>query len=320
MDEGHVHGPADRQSTRRRLAGALLLTATFLAVEAVAGWRAHSLALLADAGHMLTDVAALTLSLAALQLASRPATHSRTFGYRRVEVLAAAVNGLALVAIAGWIVWEAVGRLNEPASVQELPMLLVAAGGLGVNLIAMSLLGGGHQHSLNLRGAYLHVLSDLLGSLGAILAALIIFATGWERADPVISLVTALLIVVSAWRLLRESVDVLLESTPAGLDVGQLEGALTEIAGVQCVHDAHVWTVTSGFAAMSAHLSITDAAAYDDVMVAAQRLLRERFGIDHATLQLETPALEALLPESHLPGDQPCLPGHVQAKVTAHPH
>jgi cobalt-zinc-cadmium efflux system protein len=319
MGEGHVHVPAERRSAGRRLTLALLLTASFLAVEAVAGWLTGSLALLADAGHMLTDVAALALSLVALRLAARPATHSRTFGYRRVEVLAAAVNGLALVLIAGSIVWEAVKRLDDPASVSGLPMLLVAAGGLGVNLLAMRLLGG-QQHSLNLRGAYLHVLSDLLGSLGAIIAALVILGTGWERADPVISLLTALLIVVSAWRLLRESVDVLLESTPTGLDVGVLEGALTEIDGVQCVHDAHVWTVTSGFAAMSAHLSIADAAAYDDVMVEAQRLLRERFGIDHATLQLETPALEALLPESHLPGDQPCLPGHVQAKTAAHPH
>jgi cobalt-zinc-cadmium efflux system protein len=325
VGEGHDHNRNDHTAAEAAGAGraltlALALTAAFLVAEALAGWLTRSLALVADAGHMLTDVAALALSLFALRLAARPATHSRTYGFKRVEVLAAAVNGIALAAIAAYIVWEAISRLDAPADVRGGPMLIVALGGLAVNLVAMRLLTGGHEHSLNLRSAYLHVLGDMLGSLGAIAAAVVILLTGWTRADPLISLLIAVLIVVSAWRLLRESVDVLLESTPAGIDVGRLEEGITAIPGVQCVHDVHVWTVTSGFLAMSAHISVLDAADYNRVMVAAQSLVRERFGITHATLQMETPALEALLPESHLPGDQPCLHGHVRAEMTAHPH
>jgi cobalt-zinc-cadmium efflux system protein len=322
-DHDHSHRSAGASGTAgagRALILALVLTAVFLVAEALAGWLTGSLALVADAGHMVTDVAALALSLFALRIATRPATHSRTYGFKRVEVLAATVNGVALVAIAVYIVWEAIGRLSSPAEVRGLPMLLVAIGGLVVNLIAMRLLTSDRDHSLNLRSAYLHVLGDMLGSLGATGAALVILLTGWTRADPLISLLIAALIVVSAWRLLRESIDVLLESTPAGIDVGQMEEELSMIPGVQCVHDVHVWTVTSGFTAMSAHISVLDAADYNAVMVAAQTLLRERFGITHATLQLETPALEALLPESHLPGDQPCLNGHVRAEMTVHPH
>jgi cobalt-zinc-cadmium efflux system protein len=324
-DSSHNHdhsnpAAAGAAGAGRALTVALALTAAFLLAEALAGWLTRSLALVADAGHMLTDVAALALSLFALRIAARPATHARTYGFKRVEVLAAAVNGIALVAIAIYIVWEAVGRLDAPAEVRGGPMLLVALGGLAVNLIAMRLLAGDHDGSLNLRSAYLHVLGDTLGSLGAIAAVLVILLTGWTRADPLISLLIAVLIVVSAWRLLRESIDVLLESTPVGIDVGRLEEAITAIPDVQCVHDVHVWTVTSGFFAMSAHISVLDAGDYNRVMVAAQSLLRERFGITHATLQMETPALEALLPESHLPGDQPCLHGHVRAEMAAHPH
>lgn len=320
MGDGHNHAAQVRAKTGQALTAALILTGSFLVIEALAGWLTGSLALVADAGHMLTDVAALALSLFALRLAARPATHARTYGWQRIEILAAAINGVVLVAIAAYIVWEAVGRLNAPAEVRGLPMLFVAAAGLAVNALAMRLLGRGRGESLNLRSAYLHVLSDLFGSLGAIVAAVIILVTGWTRADPLISLLIAVLIVVSAWRLLRESVDVLLEATPAGVDVGRVEEAVTAIPGVQCIHDVHIWTVTSGFLAMSAHISVLDAADYNRVMVAAQSLLRDRFGITHATLQLETPTLEALLPESHLPGDQPCLHGHVRAEMAVHPH
>jgi cobalt-zinc-cadmium efflux system protein len=316
----HDHADHSRSQTGRALALALALTAGFLFVEALAGWLTGSLALVADAGHMLTDVAALALSLFALHIAARPATHSRTYGWQRAEILAAAINGMALVAISVYIVWEAVGRLNAPATVRGVPMLLVAVGGLIVNLVSMLLLARDRGENLNVRGAYLHVLGDLLGSVGAIIAALVIVLTGWTQADPLIALLIAVLIIISAWRLLRESVDVLLEATPAGVDVGQVEEAVTAIPGVQCIHDVHIWTVTSGFLAMSAHVSVLDAADSDRVMVAAQSLLRERFGITHATLQLETPALEAMLPESHLPGVQPCLHGHVRAETTVHPH
>jgi len=299
---------------------ALAVTATFMVVEAVGGWLTGSLALLADAGHMVTDVAAIALSLFALTLAGRPATHARTYGFKRVEILAAAVNGVALVVIAVYIAWEAAHRLSRPEAVEGGPMLLVAVGGLFCNLLAMRLLAPGRDANLNVRGAFLHVLGDLLGSAGAVGAALIILATGWDRADPLISLGISALIVLSAWRLLRESVDVLLESTPPGLDVGAMEGALTAIPGVLCVHDVHVWTVTSGMLAMSGHIEIDDRADYNRVMVAAHEIVRDRYGIGHCTLQLETPELEAQLPDAHLPGDQPCLPGHVQAEMASHPH
>lgn len=315
-EHDHKH---DKRADARALRLTLAITAALLVAEAAGGVFAHSLALLADAGHMLTDVAALVLSLFALAIAARPATHARTYGYKRIEVLAAALNGVALVGIAVFIAWEAVHRLAAPAEVRALPMLLVALAGLLVNLIGLRLLGG-HQHDLNMRGAYLHVLGDLIGSLGTVAAALLILAFGWTRADPLISLGIAVLIITSAWRLLRESVDVLLEATPAGLDVGEIEAAVTRIPGVQCVHDLHVWTVTSGFRALSAHISCAEASQYEPVLVAAQTLVRERFAITHATLQMETPALEALLPESHLPGDQPCLSGHVRAEMPAHPH
>jgi len=321
MGAEHNHAIEHRATgNRRAVTLALAITATFLVVEAIGGWLTGSLALIADAGHMLTDVAALALSLFAMTMAARPATHARTYGYQRLEILAAAVNGVALVAISAYIVWEAIGRFEEPESVKSGPMLLVAIAGLVANLVSMRLLARGRGESLNVRGAYLHVLGDLLGSIGAIVAALVIMTTGWTQADPLISVLISVLIVISAWRLLRESVDVLMESTPPGVDVGEIETGLTAIPGVQCVHDMHVWTVTSGFVALSGHLSIFDPSDYNQVMVAAQNLLRERFGIDHATLQLETPDLEALLPDSHLPGAQPCLPGHVQPEMATHPH
>jgi cobalt-zinc-cadmium efflux system protein len=320
MGADHDHPAPASGGNRRALLLALVITAAFLVVEAIGGWLTGSLALVADAGHMLTDAAALALSLFAITMAARPATHTRTFGYKRIEVLAAAVNGMALVLIAAYVAWEAVARLDEPSDVRSGPMLAVAVAGLLCNLFAMRLLSHGHRDSLNVRGAYLHVLGDLLGSLGAIAAAIVIMVTGWTRVDPLISLGIAVLIVASAWRLIRESVDVLMESTPPGLDVGELESALTLIPGVQCVHDVHVWTVTSGFLAMSGHISVTDPSRYGDVLVAAQDMLRDRFGVDHATIQVETPDIESQLPDSHLPGSQPCLPGHVQAEMATHPH
>ena len=319
MGTGHDHA-APGGANRRALWLALAVTGTFLLVEAAGGWLTGSLALLADAGHMLTDVAAIALSLFAITIAARPATHARTYGFKRVEILAAAVNGVALVLIAVYIAWEALQRLDDPAAVKGGPMLAVAVGGLLCNVVAMRLLAPAREANLNMRGAFLHVLGDLLGSAGAIAAALIILATGWTRADPLISLLIAGLIVFSAWRLIRESLDVLLEATPAGLDVGSMELTLTAIPGVRCVHDVHVWTVTSGFVAMSGHIEIDDQADYSRVMIDAHEVVRERYGIAHCTLQLETPDLEARLPDQHLPGDQPCLSGHVQAEMVAHPH
>lgn len=213
MGADHDHPAQASAGNRRALLLALVVTATFLVVEAVGGWLTGSLALIADAEHMLTDAAALALSLFAVTMAARPATHTRTFGYKRIEVLAAAVNGMALVLIAAYVAWEAVTRLDNPSDVRSGPMLAVAVAGLLCNLFAMRLLSHGHKDSLNVRGAYLHVLDDLLG---AIAAALVIMLTGWTRADPLIPLGIAVLIVASAWRLIRESVDVLMKSTPPG--------------------------------------------------------------------------------------------------------
>lgn len=306
---------------QRTLTLALALTGGFLLVEALGAWFTGSLALLADAGHMLTDVGALALSVFAARMATRPATHARTYGYRRVEVLAAAANGATLVLIAGLVAWHAFGRFADPVEVEGLGLAVVALAGLAVNLVVMRMLEHGRHGNLNMRGAYLHVLGDLLGSVGAVLAGAVILLTGWTQADAIAALVTSALIVVGALRLLRESIDVLLEATPRGLDVGEVEQAITAIPGVQCVHDVHIWTVGSGFPAMSGHVSIHEGADYRRVLVAAQQVVHDRFGIAHATLQLETPEIEAMLPVQHMEPNPACLDGHVRAEAEhAHPH
>ncbi len=264
----------------------LVLTATFMVVEAVGGWIANSLALLADAGHMLTDVAATGLALFAAWIAQRPATPERTFGYLRLEILAALVNGAALFVLAGLIVWDASTRIAAPPAVEPRILFAVAVAGLVVNVVAMRLLHGGHRHSLNVRGAYLHVLGDLLGSVGALAAGAIILATGWTLADPLISLGIAVLILVGAWRLVRESVDVLLEATPRHIALGEVQRRLRSIPGVASVHDLHVWTLTSGVVAMSGHAVVADAVSTQRVLATAQDRLAD-LGIHHVTMQLE---------------------------------
>ena len=262
------------------------ITSLFMLAELLGGVLANSLALLADAGHMLTDIAAIGLSLFAARVGRRPATPEKTFGYLRLEILAALVNGTALFVIAGVIVVEAVRRLSEPLEVQPAILFGVAAAGLVANLIAMRLLRDGHSHSLNVRGAYLHVIGDLMGSIGAILAGAIILFTGWYAADAVISIVIALLILVSAWRLVRESVDVLLEGTPAHIPLADVEQRLAAIPGVRNVHDLHVWTVTSGVVAMSGHLVVQDPQLNQGVLETAQQRLAG-LGIHHVTMQIE---------------------------------
>jgi cobalt-zinc-cadmium efflux system protein len=266
----------------------LLITALFMLAEVVGGVAAKSLALLADAGHMLTDVAAIGLALFASRLARRPATREKTFGYLRLEILAALVNGAALFVIAGGIVWEAVRRLGQPLDVRPGILFGVAVVGLIANIVAMRILhrGGGHDHSLNIRGAYLHILSDMLGSVGAIVAGVVIFVTGWNAVDAVVSIVIALLILVSAWRLVKESVDVLLEGTPAHISLDDVQARLAEIPGVSNVHDLHVWTVTSGVVAMSGHVVVGDPDRNQQVLEAAQHRL-EALGIGHITMQIE---------------------------------
>ncbi len=282
------HAPAERVD-RRPLAIALVITALFLVVEVVGGLLTNSLALLADAGHMLTDVAALVLALFATWLAQRPATPERSFGYLRAEVLAALVNAVALIVVSLFVFWEAYRRIGEPPHVDNGPMLVVAVAGLLANAASAWVLsrGGGHQHNLNTRGAFLHVIGDMLGSAGAIVAALVMLATGWYLADPLLSAGIGLLVLWSAWRLMRESVDVLLEATPAGIDPVAIRAALGGIDGVEGVHDLHVWTVTSGLVALSAHVEVAAGSDWERLLPEAADLLAAQFGIGHITLQPE---------------------------------
>ncbi len=297
MHSHQGHGHAGRAG-RRPLVIALAITALFLVAEVVGGLLTGSLALLADAGHMATDVAALALSLFAAWLARRPATPERSFGFLRAEVLAALVNAATLIAIAFFIFWEAFERLGAPPEVDSGPMLAVAVAGLAANAAAAWTLsrGGGHAHDLNTRGAFLHVVGDLLGSLGAIAAALVMLATGWYLADPLLSAGIGLLILWSSWRLLRESVDVLLEATPAQIASEEVREALVAVDGVTGVHDLHIWTVTSGLIALSSHVEVSGARPWEAVLRDITATLRERFGIAHVTLQPEEP-------HRHGPGD-----------------
>jgi len=258
-----------------------------MAAEVVGGLLANSLALLADAAHMLADVAAVGLSLFALWFAQRPATPEKTYGYLRLEILAALVNGAALIVIALGIFYGAYQRLRSPEPVEGGLMLGVAVVGLAVNVAAAWLLHRSAGENLNVRGAYLHVLGDLLGSVGAIVAALVILATGWVAVDPLISVLIGLLILVSSWKLVRESVDVLLEAVPSHIDLNEVRRAIDEIPGVDEVHDLHVWTLTSGMEVASAHLTIDSADQLGEVLACARTALREQYGITHATLQVE---------------------------------
>lgn len=283
---GHDHHHA-RTASKTRLMLALVLAGGYMLAEAIGGWWTNSLALLADAGHMLSDVAALGLSLAALWIAERPADSRRTYGYYRAEILAALVNGAALGAISIYIFIEAVRRLAEPAQVLGGWMLVIAAGGLMVNLAMLAILAGGRFESLNLHGAWLHVLTDTLGSVGAIAAAALIWLYGWNWIDPAISIVIGLLVIYSGWRLVLESVAVLMESAPRGIDVDQVRDTLAAASGVLAVHDLHVWTITSGFDALSAHVVVAENILPGPLLSEIRERLHERFGIDHITIQIE---------------------------------
>ena len=281
-----VHRAPLRAETRRRLALALGITATVMIAEAVGGWLAGSLALLADAGHMLADAAALGLALFVARVAQRPATPERSFGLLRLEILAALVNGALLIAIAIGIGVEAWHRLKAPLAVDG-PLLLGIAGvGLGANLVSLRILHHGHEHSLNQRGAYLHVLGDLLGSVGALAAGGIVVATGWVVADPLISVLITLLVLGSAWRLIKESTDILMEATPNHIALGDVHDRIASVPGVDSVHDLHVWTVTSGVVAMSGHLVVRNPTDNQPVLEAVQDRMRA-LGINHVTVQME---------------------------------
>jgi len=288
----HEHHAENRVGQSRRLAFVLVLAASYMGAEIVGGLLTGSLALLADAGHMLTDVAALSLSLFAIWLAQRPAGVVQTFGYHRVEIIAALANGVALVAVALFIVVEAIERLGNPSEVLGLPMLLVALGGLIVNLIGLFALSGSHGDNLNVHGAWLHVLSDALGSVGAITAGALVWGLGWHWADPVASLLIAGLVVNASWFLLKETVGVLMEAAPSGLDVDEIRSALAGANGVVGTHDLHVWTITSGLVSLSCHVSKTVDVPSRDVLTALQTLLKRDFGIEHVTIQIEPEGFE----------------------------
>lgn len=283
--EPHLHATGRRPGSRR-LALTLALTACYLVAEVVGGIVSGSLALLADAGHMLSDVAALALSLAAMRLAHRPPTAQRTYGYHRAEILAALANGAALVAIAALIVREAVGRFAHPPEVRAGLMLAVASGGLVVNLLSLALLHHHRAASLNLRGAWLHVLTDALGSVQAMAAGALIAWFGWRWADPLASLLIALLVAYSAWGLVRDSVSILMEGVPDGVDVDEVGHAIAAVDGVTGVHDLHVWTITSGFVSLSVHVHVKPGREAS-VLEALRGVLVERFGITHSTVQVE---------------------------------
>jgi cobalt-zinc-cadmium efflux system protein len=269
-----------------RLGAVLALTLIFMLVEAAGGLISGSLALLADAGHMLTDAGALGLSLLSAWIALRPANANKTYGYQRWEILAALVNGAALFGIAGWVIVEAVQRIQHPQPIRAQLFLIVAAGGLLVNLISLGILHGIRQRNLNTRGAYLHVLGDALGSVGALSAAGVILVTGWTLADPIISIALALLILIGAWRLLRESTDILLEGVPRHVSLAEVHRRMLGVTGVTAVHDLHVWTVTSGMVAMSGHAIVPRLDAHPEVL---ERIRSEMalLGIAHVTIQLE---------------------------------
>jgi cobalt-zinc-cadmium efflux system protein len=297
MGAGHDHGAqAARAGSRHRgrLVAALVLLAGFMLVEAAAALLTGSLALLSDAGHMFTDVLGIGLALAAITAAGRAATDpQRTFGLYRLEVLAALANAVLLSGVAVYVLIEAVGRFAAPREVPAGAMLLVAGGGLIVNLVAFALLRSGSRESINLRGAYLEVVGDLLGSVGVIAAAVVIWLTDWWYADPIVAVLVALFILPRTVKLGRAAVRILVQAAPEHLDVTAVRDRLAAVPGVCDVHDLHVWTLTSGMEVASAHLSLDPAAEFGAVLVHARDTLHEEFQIDHATLQVEPVGADA---------------------------
>lgn len=282
----HPMASGERTEASGRLVWVLAITAVFMIAEVVGGLLSNSLALLADAGHMFTDVAALGLSVFAMRLARTPPTGKRTFGYVRLEILAALVNGATLLVISGLIMLEAWERVRDPVAIDGSVMLAVAALGLGVNVIGALLLHRHAHENLNVRGAYLHVIGDLLGSVGAIAAGVVVLTTGWTPIDPIVSVVIALLILYSSWNLVREATEVLLESAPAHVDVDTIIADLVGIEGLSDVHDVHVWTLTSGFVALSAHGVVDDPVHHTRILDEVRDRMR-RHGIEHVTFQIE---------------------------------
>jgi cobalt-zinc-cadmium efflux system protein len=297
-DHAHSHAAHHdhtRGASQRTLLIVLSLTFGYMLAEAVGGFWANSLALLSDAGHMLTDVAALALSLFAVRFASRPATPRKTYGFYRLEILAALANGVTLIVLSLLICVEAYDRLRQPEHVQGWMLIWISTGGLVINLISAWLLSREHKENLNVRGAFLHVLGDLLGSMAAIGAGLLILWRGWTWADAVFSLLISLLIIVNAWRLVADSVNILLEGAPSHINAAAVAEAMRTVAGVLEVHDLHIWTITSGRHAVTAHVIVCDVAENYRILRELRALLADQFGLSHSTIQIEAPALSTIV-------------------------
>jgi cobalt-zinc-cadmium efflux system protein len=286
-DHDHHSHSARRERGGKELVWALAITGLLFVLELVGGFLTNSLALLADAAHMLTDLAALGLSLFAHRIAHRPATHEKTFGYLRAEILAALANGVILVVIAIYIFFEAYQRFRTVPEVKSAPMLIIAVLGLLANLATAAMLYRSQKESLNMRGAFLHVAGDAVGSIGAIIAGAAMVLWRWYVADPIVSVVVAILVLISSWSLVRESVDVLLEGTPSHLNISDILDDLGSVEGVMAVHDLHVWSITSGMPAMSCHVVISRNADPSAVLSSLSRLMREKRQIKHTTIQTE---------------------------------
>lgn len=289
----HDHGGGHHHHTsnKKALLWAFVLIASFMFVEVAGGIITNSLALLSDAGHMLSDAAALGLSYFAIKLGERKSTPGKTFGYKRFEIIAAALNGLALIAISIYIFIEAFQRFRNPPEVQSLGMLTISVIGLIVNIAAaFILMKGDKDENLNVRSAFLHVLGDMLGSVGAIAAALLIYFFDWGVADPIASIAVAVLIIISGWRVTKDSFHILMEGAPEQIDAAQVRAALSRIPYVNDVHDLHIWSVTSGMPMLSCHIAISGDGVHDTVLHEAQTLLHDKFGIDHSTIQVERQA------------------------------
>ena len=300
-NHSHSHGHSHSHSNNKKaLLWSFLLIASYMVVEGIGGFLTNSLALLSDAGHMLSDAAALGLSLFAMKLGEKKATNLKTYGFKRFEIIAAALNGLTLIIISLYIFVEAYHRMANPPEVQSLGMLTISVIGLLVNILAAwMLMRGDKEENLNVRSAFLHVLGDMLGSVGAIVAALLIYFFGWGLADPIASIFVAILIIISGWRITKESFHILMEGTPEQIKLAEVKEEIMKIPLVRNVHDIHVWSITSGVFMLSGHISVEGKGTHDHVLRAAQTLLHDRFGIDHSTLQVE--AEEQGCPCAHEP-------------------
>ncbi len=286
---GHNHAAG---ANSKMLAIALGLTTTFLIAELIGSFVFNSLALLSDAAHMFTDSAALAIALAAVKIGQRPADDVRTFGYRRFEILAAAFNALLLFAVAGYVLWEGIQRFRQPSEVQSTGMLIVAAVGLVINIIAMKLLSAGKDASLNVKGAYLEVWADMLGSIGVIVGAITIMLTGWQWVDPMVAIGIGLWVLPRTWTLLKETTQILLEGVPSGMKLSELRAAIAATPGVAGVHDLHVWSLSSDEHSLSVHVELSETVNFDTVRSEVATMLHDRYEIDHATIQVERVACD----------------------------